>query len=74
MGNKGYKMSKGLSKLILFILIATFAIGVCAADGLMENGKLWLLILMVFAPFGIGHLMNKRGWLEWMDEEMKNFN
>ena len=74
MENKGYKMSKGLSKAILLILIASFAIGVSAADSLMDNGKLWLLLLMVFGPFGIGHLMNKKGWLDWMNEETKDFD
>ena len=67
--NKGYKMSKGISKAILYVLILIFILGVSGADSLMENGKLWLLLLMVFGLFGIGHLMNKKGWLDWMNDE-----
>lgn len=68
MKRKGYKMSKGLSKAIMFVLILSFLIGMSAAESLIENGNLLIPLLMVICPFGIGYLMSKKGWLDWIEE------
>ena len=63
-----FKMSKCWSKAIVFLQIFIFMVGASAADGLADNGMMWLLILMLFVPMGVLAYMNKRGWLEWMKE------
>ena len=60
---------KAIGKIVLFALTMVFAIGVSAADLLMESGKVWLLMVMVFCPFPIGYMMGKAGWLDWVNGE-----
>lgn len=63
-------ISKLISKVIIFLCVISFFVGAGSADSLMENGKLWLLVIMLFAPFLVGYFMNKIGWLDWIDDEI----
>ena len=63
-------ISKWISKVIIFLCVISFFVGAGSADSLMENGKLWLLVIMLFAPFLVGYFMNKIGWFDWIDDEI----
>ena len=63
-------ISKWISKVIIFLCVISFFVGAGSADSLMENGKLWLLVIMLFAPFLVGYFINKIGWLDWIDDEI----
>ena len=62
-------ISKWISKVIIFLCVISFFVGASSADSLMENGKLWLLVIMLFAPFLVGYFMNEMGWLDWINDE-----
>jgi len=64
-----FKMTERKSKVILYTNICIFLLGASAADSLADNGKMWLLMLMLFVPFGVGFIMDKKGWLEWMKKD-----
>lgn len=62
-------ISKWISKVIIFLCVISFFVGAGSADSLMENGKLWLLVIMLFAPFLVGYFMNEMGWLDWINDD-----
>ena len=62
-------IGKWISKVIIYLCVVSFFVGAGSADSLVENGKFWLLVIMLFVPFLVGHFMNKMGWLDWMDDE-----
>ena len=70
--NKDMKkiISKWISKVIIFLCVISFFVGAGSADSVMGDGRLWLLLIMLFAPFLVGYFMNEVGWLDWIDDEI----
>lgn len=49
-------ISRTLHYLFWGVLMLSFMLGVSGADSFMEQGYFWLLLILVFAPFGIGYI------------------
>ena len=49
-------ISRTLHYLFWGVLVLSFMLGVSGADSFMEQGYFWLLLILVFAPFGIGYI------------------
>lgn len=54
------KIKNNFMKVLQFafwlITVLSFMLGVSGSDSFMENGQLWLLCLLIFAPFLIGYI------------------
>lgn len=61
--------NKWFSRPIAYLMMFISLTAMCGADSLMENGKLYILLLGMFTPMWVMYILHKCGLMEWLDKK-----